>query len=397
MMTGRTRSKLAWRLIFIAHKMRHLLTIVTTFALSLNGSHLTSIEDQIKIELKEFVRESRAGRDVVNVEEMEMPGDFSDHELVDIVSRNSSWCEELVMTNEMRRVEGKVYSKVILTDPAYISVLTNHQGGGAQGERSVRPVWNCFQQDSAILVNKVREIILEPNLKQDYNLSRPVKEILLMKQEDPDQYQDLSFEVENYFRQKKNGFFIEAGAVDGELDSHSLRLEVEHGWTGLLVEPNINDLPNKHRRAKVVETCLAIEARPHYVHFDHLSSVRDFSMAGIVTQETETSTQLQCIPLYSLLLAMANPTVHWFILDIEGAEYQVLQTIPWDKVDIEMVSVETHMAGMVMEGSREDIIEYMESKGYIHRWDIDITYLPIMINFVTGGMNLGLLKDLSME
>ena len=29
---------------------------------------------------------------------------------------------------------------------------------------------------------------------------------------------------------------------------------------------------------------------------------------------------LQCIPLYTLLLAMDNPTVNWFILDIEGAE-----------------------------------------------------------------------------
>ena len=28
---------------------------------------------------------------------------------------------------------------------------------------------------------------------------------------------------------------------------------------------------------------------------------------------------LQCVPLYTLLLALGNPTVNWFILDIEGA------------------------------------------------------------------------------
>ena len=38
------------------------------------------------------------------------------------------------------------------------------------------------------------------------------------------------------------------------------------------------------------------------------------------------------MPLYTILLAMGNPTVHYFSLDIEGAEFPVLQTIPWDKV-----------------------------------------------------------------
>ena len=29
------------------------------------------------------------------------------------------------------------------------------------------------------------------------------------------------------------------------------------------------------------------------------------------------------MPLYTLLAAMGHPTVNWFILDIEGAEFQV--------------------------------------------------------------------------
>jgi hypothetical protein len=45
---------------------------------------------------------------------------------------------------------------------------------------------------------------------------------------------------------------------------------------------------------------------------------------------------MQCFPLYSLLLALGNPTVNLFILDIEGTEYLILKTIPWDKVDIEV-------------------------------------------------------------
>ena len=87
-------------------------------------------------------------------------------------------------------------------------------------------------------------------------------------------------------------------------------------------------------------------------------------MAGLISESRDTSKRVQCFPLSSLLLALDNPTVHYFSLDIEGAELQVLQTIPWGLVDIRVISVETHLAGVVFPGTRQDIIDYMESVGY---------------------------------
>ena len=98
--------------------------------------------------------------------------------------------------------------------------------------------------------------------------------------------------------------------------------------------------------------------------FDFFSTLREKSMAGLVPGPTDNSFKMQCLPLYSLLLAMGNPTVHYFSLDIEGAELAVLRTVPWDQVDIWVLSVETHMAGQVFPGTREDIIDYMTSVGY---------------------------------
>ena len=131
-------------------------------------------------------------------------------------------------------------------------------------------------------------------------------------------------------------------------------------------------LEQKNRRASLASTCLATQPRPHYVHFADSTALVDeetnlWAMGGIVPQEGPDTMTLQCLPLYTLLLALGNPTVNWFILDIEGAEFQVLQTIPWQLVDIEMISVETDMAGLVMPGSRQEIIEYLESQGYHHR------------------------------
>ena len=52
---------------------------------------------------------------------------------------------------------------------------------------------------------------------------------------------------------------------------------------------------------------------------------------------------MQCYPLYSLILAMGNPRVDFLSIDIEGAELAVLNTIPWDKVQIELVMLEVHI------------------------------------------------------
>ena len=217
----------------------------------------------------------------------------------------------------------------------------------------------------------MQERLHQPDLARGYNLSKPLEAVLEDKKSD---VEDLSYEmVEKYFKDVRNGFFIEAGASGGVEDSHSLLLESQYNWSGLLVEPVVwSPLKYVNRQVPVAWECLALEPNPHYVEFDFNTTVvieelDRMAMPGIVAQKSSSSHTMQCIPLYSLLLAMANPTVHWFILDIEGAEYQVLQTIPWDKVDIEMVSVETDLAGLVMKGSRQDIIDYMARQGYIHR------------------------------
>ena len=52
-------------------------------------------------------------------------------------------------------------------------------------------------------------------------------------------------------------------------------------------------------------------------------------MSGLVPEHVNndevrgTSYDLQCFPLFSLLLAVGNPTINYFSLDIEGAEFKV--------------------------------------------------------------------------
>merc|ERR1711970_280298 len=73
------------------------------------------------------------------------------------------------------------------------------------------------------------------------------------------------------FNNKENGFFIEAGAYDGEHISNTLYLETQLGWTGLLVEANteiFKVLRSKERNTYSINSCLSTERYPIQVQFD---------------------------------------------------------------------------------------------------------------------------------
>ena len=186
---------------------------------------------------------------------------------------------------------------------------------------------------------------------------------------------------------KKPGFYIEAGACNGESISNTLLFELKHNWTGLLVEPNpdfFQDLKKRNRNAWILPHCLSTKRQVEIVEFD-----ASFYNGGIILPEKilpsnlgrqskrktpngeerwdfERTIKVQCFPLQSVLKAIGNPKVDYFSLDIEGAEYPVLKSLEFDQVDISAISVEVNHAGDIFEGSKEDIRDLMLENGYHH-------------------------------
>ena len=74
--------------------------------------------------------------------------------------------------------------------------------------------------------------------------------------------------------------------------------------------------------------------------------------------------QVQCFPLQSVLLALDNPTVDYFSLDVEGSEFAILNSLDWNNVDISIISVEMQHAGEIFDGTKQEIRNFLESKGY---------------------------------
>ena len=51
-------------------------------------------------------------------------------------------------------------------------------------------------------------------------------------------------------------------------------------------------------------------------------------------------------------------------LDVEGAEFQILKTIPFNDVDIKVINIEVERIGAIFPGTYEHIEKYLESMGY---------------------------------
>ena len=66
--------------------------------------------------------------------------------------------------------------------------------------------------------------------------------------------------TQSLFKNQKFGFFIEAGALDGEHLSNALWLEKENSWNGLLVELNpssFKKILKKNQKCWKINTCLS--------------------------------------------------------------------------------------------------------------------------------------------
>ena len=71
--------------------------------------------------------------------------------------------------------------------------------------------------------------------------------------------------VQKYFTNTTHGFFVEAGALDGEILSNTMWLEVYRNWTGLLVEPNKSSysaMLQKNRNVWTSNACVSTVPYP---------------------------------------------------------------------------------------------------------------------------------------
>ncbi|CAH1788713.1 unnamed protein product [Owenia fusiformis] len=217
------------------------------------------------------------------------------------------------------------------------------------------------KMDDPLLLEMLRLSWIYPPSLLPYNLKQDLDAVY-----QGDYSKGQSAVVDKILNHKRNGFFVECGGFDGESRSNSLFFEQRRNWRGILIEAdpyNFVELVNKNRKAYSSDTCLSILHHPFEIPFK-----LNRNLGRIMDTEDEYSNEdpdvnivpIQCFPFYSYLLALKVTHVDYFSLDVEGLELEVLRTIPFHKITIDVISAE------FIHGAKDKVVmqNYMEEQGF---------------------------------
>jgi len=152
--------------------------------------------------------------------------------------------------------------------------------------------------------------------------------------------------VDELLKQRQNGFFVECGAFRGEALSDTLFFELKRNWTGLLIEAHPEyhrDILRKNRRALVLRGCLSPTSHPAMVKFMLAgwgSGVSALNKNTRTADKKVPETDVQCFCLNSIMAAIGVRHIDFMVLDVEGSELPVLETIDFTRLSVDVFSIE---------------------------------------------------------
>ena len=169
--------------------------------------------------------------------------------------------------------------------------------------------------------------------------------------------------------QPAKGYFVELGALDGVKYSNTLFFEEALGWSGMLIEANPANfarLCGNCRKAWGVHAAVCNQTQA--VHFaqgseDAVGGILEFmskqhARRWVSPKLRRKMELVTCAPLGALLETAGVNHVQFLSLDVEGAELDVLRTINWRAVQIDVAAVEN--------GSGQAVKMLMQENGMRH-------------------------------
>ena len=181
----------------------------------------------------------------------------------------------------------------------------------------------------------------------------------------------------NVFKGFKNGIFIDVGAHDGISLNNTLYFENNNQWSGINIEPNqsvyeklVVNRPNSINLCCAISNCDGISEficnsgytemisglKENYDprHLERLE--RENNKMGSTTQIIEVNTKR----LETICNEYNINHIHYLSIDVEGAEFEVIQSINFDTVFIDVIGFENNY-----DDTSIPIVKYLENKDYV--------------------------------
>jgi FkbM family methyltransferase len=211
------------------------------------------------------------------------------------------------------------------------------------------------------------------------------------------QYQQDIFLETSIFKGYKNGFFVDVGAHDGISINNTLYFEETNGWSGINIEP-IKDVYDKllcNRPKSININCAVcdVDGKTEFLcntgytemlsGIKHTFDARHHRRLNYENQIYGGTTKTITVPTKRLdTIFSENSISHvcYLSIDVEGAEFDVIKSINFDTVFIDVIGFENNYNDTSI-----PIVQYLEEKGYIvlQRSDLDIFMIHTRSRFVT--------------
>lgn len=173
------------------------------------------------------------------------------------------------------------------------------------------------------------------------------------------------------FNNKKNGFFIDVGANDGVSINSTYFLEKHLEWSGICLEPlERRYLELVKNRPRSICLNKALYNKNGVISFRDVSGYPEM-LSGIEECYSDNHKQriahesnfdnnkvitVECINFDKLIEDYNIKKINYLKIDTEGSEFEILKSLNFEKVDIEVIDVENNY--------NVDYASFLKSKGY---------------------------------
>ncbi len=172
--------------------------------------------------------------------------------------------------------------------------------------------------------------------------------------------------VHSLLGNKRDGFFIELGACDGLYFSNTLFFERNLGWSGICIEPNdiYFEKLRENRKCNLSNALIYSESGvlTDFSLCEAASGIPDENIGPFTKKDTivkkYTSTLEEVLDSFD-----APSIIDYFSLDVEGQEYNILKTFPFNKYKFRCLTVE-HNEPHVGPDMQMKIRRLLEENGY---------------------------------
>jgi len=183
--------------------------------------------------------------------------------------------------------------------------------------------------------------------------------------------------IVNFFNEKTGGVFVDIGAHNGITYSNSYVLEKEFNWKGICIEPmqhqydeliKIRDSKNYNCAIFDKEGTTDFLLVKHTTYPDMLSGIKseltEQQLAGIdrevkrLNLEEPELIKIQTRNLNNILEENKFYEIDFLSIDVEGAEYKILDSIDYNKFNIKVIILENN------KGDIQILRDLLISKGF---------------------------------